>query len=104
MFVSRKDDQIKHMGYRIELGEIEAAANALENIETACCIYDPHKDNIVLFYQAPEPFDKVILSGLKEQLPKYMLPAKFIHFKRLPINQNGKIDKMKLRNTLNEEA
>jgi len=39
MFVSRKDDQIKHMGHRIELAEIERIANAYKGINAAFCFY-----------------------------------------------------------------
>ena len=39
MFLSRKDNQIKHMGHRIELGEIEAAANSHEAICSSCCVF-----------------------------------------------------------------
>src|SRR5690606_174328 len=35
IFVSRKDNQIKHMGHRIELGEIEVVANMHPMIKTA---------------------------------------------------------------------
>ncbi len=102
MFVSRKDQQIKHMGYRIELGEIEAAAYAVESIESVCCVYDQTKDNLVLFYQANEPDDETLFSALRNRLPRYMLPSRLIHSQKLPVTQTGKTDRHKLRKTLNQ--
>lgn len=99
MFVSRKDYQIKHMGHRIELGEVETAVNALPFVEAACCIYDPEKEKIVLFYQASEPCRKELLHNLGEFLPKYMFPNRLEYMEKLPLNKNGKIDRTWLKET-----
>lgn len=97
IFVSRKDDQIKHMGHRIELGEVETAINALEFVEAACCIYDEREEKIVLFYQAAEECDKKLLRSLNQALPKYMFPNRMEWMEQLPLNKNGKIDRVRLR-------
>ena len=97
LFLSRKDSQIKHMGHRIELGEIEVAANALDFLDVACCVYDQPNEKIVMFYQAPEPCDREVLIALKEYLPKYMLPNRLVHFKNIPMNKNSKIDRALLK-------
>jgi len=101
MFVSRKDQQIKHMGYRIELGEIEAAAQSLDDIQSTCCVYDQTKDNLVLFYQANKSDDQALLTKLRERLPRYMLPSRLVHYQKLPVTTTGKIDRLVLRKTLN---
>ncbi len=97
LFLSRKDSQIKHMGHRIELGEIEVAANALDFLDVACCVYDQPNEKIVMFYQAPEPCDREVLIALKEYLPKYMLPNRLVHFNNIPMNKNSKIDRVLLK-------
>jgi len=97
LFISRKDHQIKHMGHRIELGEIEIAANALDFVDTACCLYDTDREKITLFYQAPEKCDREILISLQKFLPRYMLPNRLVHFEQLPMNKNAKIDRTKLK-------
>jgi acyl-CoA synthetase (AMP-forming)/AMP-acid ligase II len=97
MFISRMDQQIKHMGYRIELGEIEAVINSLPFIEKAACINDADHQKIVLFYQAPERCDKKILTGLHNRLPKHMTPNILIHRKELPLKSNLKVDRTKLQ-------
>lgn len=97
IFLSRKDDQIKHMGHRIELGEVEAAANSLGFIDAAVCIYDKGEGKIVMFYQAEKSCDKEVLKAMGKKLPKYMFPNRLCHFEKLPLNKNNKIDRTALR-------
>lgn len=96
IYLSRKDFQIKHMGHRIELGEIETAVSSLEEIALCCCLYDEKHQKIVLFIE--EELDKAYinekLSGL---VPEYMLPGKVISLDKMPMNANGKIDRVKLK-------
>lgn len=98
VFISRKDAQIKHMGHRIELGEIEAAVNALELLDTGVCL--SVGEDIVLCYQAALPAERDILRALGKKLPKYMLPTKLLWYPALPMNKNGKIDRVRLRNEI----
>ena len=95
MFLSRKDYQIKHMGHRIELGEIEAAANRIPGIQSACCIFDGEKKRIVLFY-AGEIAVRELTAGLREELPRYMLPNRIQKLPALPLTPNGKLDRKRL--------
>lgn len=99
-FHGRKDNQIKHMGYRIELDEIEIAANSIGEVDVACCLYDNKSEKIVLFYQAATPCNKDIAIKLRDILPKYMMPNKIIYYEKLPYNNNKKIDRVKLKETL----
>ncbi len=103
MYVTRKDFQIKHQGYRIELGEIETAVSSLENIFECACIYDMDKSLIVLFCTGEELSPRGILQGLKDKLPKYMLPNKTLVMEQLPHNANGKIDRKQLTTFYSEE-
>ena len=97
LFVSRKDFQIKHLGHRIELGELEIAINSLPFVELSCCLYDKSKEKIICFYQSASPCNKEILLGLKKILPKYMWPNMLIHFDKIPMNKNNKIDRSFLK-------
>ena len=96
VFASRKDDQIKHMGYRIELGEIERALNSLDIIDNAICFYDNNKDKIVCVYVGVEN-QSIITDALQKIIPKYMLPNIFVAKDQLPLNANGKIDRVKIK-------
>lgn len=96
VFLSRKDFQIKHMGHRIELGEIEVITNMYEEVKTACCIFEPEKKKIVLYYVGDlEPKD--MTSYLKEKLPRYMVPHVTRRLETMPLTPNGKIDRNLLK-------
>ena len=47
-------------------------------------------------YQAEEDLKKVIGKQVREKLPKYMFPSKYIRLDAMPHNANGKIDRKKL--------
>jgi non-ribosomal peptide synthetase component F len=103
IYLSRKDFQIKHMGHRIELGEIETAVSSLEKITLCCCLYDLVKSKIILFYQG-DTDKNYIIEEIKPLLPSYMIPNKFIQTNEMPLNINGKIDRLKLKELANERA
>ncbi len=98
IFASRRDHQIKHMGHRIELGEIEVALNAIPFITIACCIYDEKRERIVCHYQADEDCKLEISKELSKKLPKFMKPNDYVRHDELPLNKNGKIDRVALKN------
>lgn len=95
VYLSRKDFQIKHMGHRIELGEIETAVSSLPGISLCCCLYDEKHKRIVLFIDKDMKKDEVN-ELLKKMIPEYMLPGKVLVKEDMPINANGKIDRVKL--------
>lgn len=96
MYVCRKDYQIKHLGHRIELGEIETAVSAITEVDANVCLYDDKKSRIVLFYTGTIE-EKTIGKRLHEMLPEYMLPNKRIKLDQMPLNLNGKIDRVELK-------
>ena len=102
MYVGRKDFQIKHNGYRIELGEIENAALGTGLVKTICVVYDQSQKEIVMFYQADMELN---LGEFRKQMlqfvPKYMIPTKYIRLNKMPMNANGKIDRLKLNKEIN---
>lgn len=98
-FLGRKDDQIKISGYRIELREIEfqlARHSRIEHSLVLLKIIDG-EDCLVAYYTSA---DGVALNGMAEflstKIPKYMVPAYFVHLTGFPVNPNGKIDKKAL--------
>ena len=96
VFASRRDHQIKHMGHRIELGEIEAALNSIPFLTVSCCTYDNVNERIICHYQAELECKKDIVLSLAKKLPKYMWPNIYIRYDALPLNKNGKIDRVLL--------
>lgn len=102
VYVTRKDYQIKHLGHRIELGEIEAAALGINGIEQCCCLYNEKRNRIILVIDAY--MDKIyIMEQLKNHLPHYMLPNEIVLYDTIPLNANGKIDRVKLKKMLSVE-
>ncbi|MDP4276041.1 MAG: amino acid adenylation domain-containing protein [Bacteroidota bacterium] len=102
ILVGRKDAQIKLNGYRIELGEIETVILGTHLVDSCCAVYDYKVQQITLFYEAKTD---VSMSDLRQQLskliPKYMLPSKAIRINKMPVNSNGKINRLELSRTLN---
>jgi len=103
-FVGRADTQIKSRGYRIELGEIEAALHSLPCLRESavvatqsegfegwliCCAYVPAEEDVSA---------KGLRKSLSELVPSYMLPARWMRYDALPKNDNGKIDRPRLKN------
>ena len=99
MFLGRKDFQIKHQGcYRIELGEIETALLAVPSVSNGCCLFDQEKDEIVCVYTGAED-ESALAAALKEKLPSYMMPNRYVRLDRLPMTINDKIDRVTLKKT-----
>lgn len=99
IYMGRKDSQIKHMGYRIELGEIETAILAIDGVTNTCVLYDDVHKKIVAFFIANKSTIE-IRKALITSLPKYMIPTKWIQKEAFPLNANGKINKLELKNQL----
>lgn len=104
LFCGRKDNQIKRMGYRIELEEIENAFNTISYIKESAVIYldnEKYTSKIIACIKSDTNDEDKISEVLKKYLPLYMLPDLYIYFDELPKNQNGKIDRLKLKEALN---
>ena len=96
VFLSRRDDQIKHLGYRIELGEVETALNAIDGVGAAVCFFDSAADKIICC--AETGLDtRTLNTQAKSLIPAYMLPNEWRIYERLPMNANGKIDRTFLK-------
>ncbi len=116
-YLGRKDGQVKIRGHRIELGEIEHQLTQIADIKHAAVIvYRDESGNQYLVanvvrnsgtattteenVMASEPSEKVRIAWttqLREKLPAYMLPWKYIELDRFPLSANGKVDQSKLQ-------
>lgn len=99
IYLGRKDFQIKHMGYRIELGEIEATINGIEGISTSVALYDKVNSKIVLFFEGKLTEDEIEVMAAQNLL-HYMRPGRYIKLKHMPINANGKLDRILLKSMI----
>jgi amino acid adenylation domain-containing protein len=102
IYKGRKDTMIKHSGYRIELAEIEhATVNRMGLVKNCCVIYNGENKEIILIYENDVDIEIAFFrKKLATYLPKYMIPSVFIRVKELPMNTNGKIDRLKIREDL----
>ncbi len=94
-FCGRLDNQIKHMGHRVELGDIESCANSCVGINETCCIYDSKRSVIIMFYSGNANAGE-ISKYLRQSMPSFMIPRKFIKIENLPKLYNGKLDRQSL--------
>lgn len=101
VFVSRKDYQVKHGGRRIELGEVETAFNAIDGVKAACCVQNREEDKLVLYYIGDITETELALA-VRSRLPKYMIPAEYRQVEAMPMLPNGKLDRKKLDQLVNE--
>ena len=100
MFVGRKDFQIKIQGYRIELGEIEYTLRKLLNNPDVVVVSRNNKNDITelhAFIKGIELNKAELKAKVSEVLPAYMLPTDYHFIKDFPLNNNGKIDRNKLK-------
>lgn len=97
MFMSRKDNQVKHMGQRVELGEIEILLNAMDKIDASICFYDHDAQKIIAVYKGKGADSKYIYGELRDKVSKFMFPNVLIVLDELPYNLNGKIDRTLLK-------
>ncbi len=104
IYIGRKDNQIKYQGHRIELGEIENAAISVDGIKRVCAVLAEKKNKIVLYttVEVEKMMDeKTIYRAMKEKIPRYMLPSEIYIVEDMPLNVNGKIDRVYLKEKAN---
>ncbi len=97
-FLGRIDAQVKIRGYRIECGEIEAALNRIPGVDGSVVVVreDGGHRALVGYVAAREDVGlshEGLRGGLRAVLPEYMVPEQFVRLERLPVNENGKLDR-----------
>lgn len=95
VFVSRKDHQVKWMGYRIELAEIETNLMAHPLMRDTVALLVETEDGLtelMAFFESDADVDVASLAEfLKNRIPQYMIPRRFVRVGSLPRNDRGKI-------------
>jgi aspartate racemase len=101
-YLGRADHQVKLRGYRIELGEIEAALGRHPQVTQAVAVVreDVPGDRRLTAYVAAKdgvkPEAQSLREFLRQELPKYMVPATFVPMEAFPLTSSGKIDRRAL--------
>ncbi|CAF4104371.1 unnamed protein product, partial [Adineta steineri] len=94
-YQGRKDHQIKLHGQRIELGEIERCLLNNTSI-SACIVMKWNDDYLVAYVQSSHINEDQLQQHCQSHLPQHMIPSIFVILDKLPLNQNGKIDRKQL--------
>ncbi len=101
-FLGRLDDQLKIRGFRIEPGEIESALCRHPAVKSAAVVAHEGKshDRTLAAYVVAREGEALTTDTLrwflKQKLPAYMLPARFVFVEALPLTPNGKLDRTRL--------
>ncbi|WP_155060257.1 non-ribosomal peptide synthetase [Streptomyces blattellae] len=111
-FLGRADRQVKIRGHRIELGEIEAVLGRHSGIRQCVVSSVPGPDGRprLVAHLSPKgaagqaPSAQELSAALRERLPEYMVPSRFVVLEQLPVTANGKIDHAALVNPYQEQA
>ncbi len=105
-YLGRNDHQVKIRGYRVELGEVEAALLRDEHVRQAVVLAredEPGNKRLVAYVvpcdvspPAATPCVDALRERLRAALPEYMVPSAVVMLERLPLTQNGKLDRSAL--------
>ncbi|WDD36586.1 amino acid adenylation domain-containing protein (plasmid) [Nostoc sp. UHCC 0926] len=101
-FLGRIDSQVKIRGFRIELGEIESALKQHPKIQEVVVLAredEPGNQRLVAYVvmnQGQTSNTSELRLFLQNKLPEYMMPSAFVVLKKLPLNPNGKVDRLAL--------
>jgi amino acid adenylation domain-containing protein len=101
-YLGRTDFQVKLRGLRIELGEIEAVLGECAGVLQAVVVVredHPGDKRLVgyLMVSAGHEFDSESLkSELKDRLPEYMVPSRFVLVEKFPMTTSGKVNRKAL--------
>lgn len=99
--LGRLDNQVKIRGYRIEISEIEELFYQYNGINKAIVLdREDERDSsryLVAYYETEEDISKQSLNEyLRRYLPEYMIPTQFIRMIKIPLLENGKVNRQAL--------
>ncbi|MCR5008457.1 MAG: amino acid adenylation domain-containing protein [Oribacterium sp.] len=99
-FHGRRDGLVKIRGFRIELGEVEGVLRSHPDVkDVAVVAWDAPRGGQMLaaYIVSDKELNKDELSSfITKDKPPYMVPAYFERIERIPLNQNGKLNKKAL--------
>ncbi|MCT8347108.1 amino acid adenylation domain-containing protein [Photorhabdus temperata] len=109
-FIGRFDDQVKVRGHRVELAEIEKIIESYPMVSSVCVVLSDQKEgqSAQLIAHLTVNIDTVLTDDIltrhiKDKLPEYMCPNRFIIHSQLPLTSSGKTDRKKLASWENEK-
>lgn len=99
-FIGRQDGQVKIRGFRIELSEVEAVIREFPGVQDATVAAFNHPAGgkfIAAYVVGDSEIDVDALNKfIAERKPPYMVPAVTMQIEKIPLNQNGKVNRRAL--------
>ena len=101
-YLGRLDGRARIRGEWVELADVDAALAALPGVrEAVVAAIDDARGSarLVAWFVADRsgaPSVSALHRGLAARLPPHMLPARYVALERLPLNDNGKVDRAAL--------
>lgn len=103
----RLDNQVKLHGYRIEIEDIESNLMKVSGVKRAAVaqrIRDGKVESLTAFVIREDDTitddysgRKLIRTSLRNRMPSYMVPKRIIFVDELPVTNNGKLDRNRLK-------
>ena len=108
-YLGRLDNQVKILGNRVELQEVDCILKRASDSELVVSLAWPIENgvakSIVAFIaESREKQKSKILDYCKRTLPPYMIPQDIYFLDQIPLNDNGKFNKKKLAELLEEKS
>ncbi|MDR2031424.1 MAG: acyl--CoA ligase [Azoarcus sp.] len=107
-FRGRVKDVIKQSGYCLYPRDIEAIADGHPAVQESAVvgIHDAQGDEIAcLFARAAEPLEPdALMTWMRDRLDAHYMPRKCVLVETWPLNNNGKIDRLALRQQAHERS
>jgi len=99
-FLGRSDNQVKIRGQRLELGEVESVLRGLPGVFDCAVVAreDPSEEKYLAAYIVPSasPSTDTIRKFLRERVPDYMVPSRYVFLTKIPLTPNGKVNRLAL--------
>jgi aspartate racemase len=101
-FLGRGDHQVKIRGQRLELGEVESSLREHKGVRDCVVMArgDTPDEKYLAAYVVTSSGVQLtsldLMEFMRERLPHYMIPAVFVFLDALPLNPNGKVNRLAL--------
>jgi acyl-CoA synthetase (AMP-forming)/AMP-acid ligase II len=95
-FSGRRDDIYKSRGFRVSATEVEAAALRVAGVRAAAVLPPGGDRPDAVLYAVTDLGKDELLDRLREQIEPYKVPARCVPLEAMPLNANGKTDKVAL--------
>ena len=92
-YLGRRDHQVKLRGYRIELGEIEAVLESHHGVRQAVVLVREEQLVGYIVGLEKEGSERELRTYLRDRLPEYMIPQRWVVLEQMPLTRNGKVDR-----------